>query len=84
MEHKNKLPKRLTVAELRNCRGFETYSDEQAEETIKSLEKVAMLFYESYIKHKQMQERVSFMLENETSDKKKEFGSARKNKKGTT
>ena len=81
MEHKNKLPKRLTVAELRNCRGFETYSDKQAEETIKSLEKVSLLFYESYIKHRQMQEKVSCMLENEADDKKKEFGSTRKNKK---
>jgi hypothetical protein len=31
--------KRLSVAELKNCKGFENYTDEQAEETIKSLEK---------------------------------------------
>ena len=81
MEHKNKLTKRLTVVELRNCREFETYSDEQAEETIKSLEKVSLLFYELYIKYKQMQERISCLLENEVWNKKKEFGSTTKNKK---
>ena len=44
--------KRLTVDELRNCKGFENYTDEQAEETISSLEKLSVLFYELYIKSK--------------------------------
>ncbi|MBA2613392.1 MAG: hypothetical protein H0U95_15600 [Bacteroidetes bacterium] len=45
--------KRLTIAELRNCKGFENYSDEQAEATIKSLEKLSILFYGLYMKQKQ-------------------------------
>ncbi len=35
-----KVQKRLSLAELKNCKGFENYSDEEAEETIKSLEKI--------------------------------------------
>ncbi len=48
-----KVHKRLSLAELKNCKGFENYSDEQAEETIKSLEKISVLFYELYMKQKQ-------------------------------
>jgi hypothetical protein len=36
-ERKEKVHKRLTIAELKNCKGFEDYTDEHAEETIKSL-----------------------------------------------
>lgn len=53
MEKKEKGHKRLTIAELRNCKGFENYSDEQSEETIRSLEKLSILFYELYMKQKQ-------------------------------
>lgn len=52
-DRKEKVHKRLTIAELRNCKGFEEYSDEHAEETIKSLEKLSILFYELYMKQKQ-------------------------------
>ena len=52
-ENKGKEHKRLTIAELRNCKGFENYSDEQAEETIKTLERLSILFYELYEKEKQ-------------------------------
>lgn len=48
-EKKEKVHKRLTIAELRNCKGFENYTDEHAEETIKSLEKLSILFYELYM-----------------------------------
>jgi hypothetical protein len=48
-EHKRK---RLTIDELRNCKGFENYTDEQAEETISSLEKLSVLFYELFMKSK--------------------------------
>lgn len=52
-EKKEKVHKRLTIAELKNCKGFEDYTDEHAEETIKSLEKLSILFYELYMKQKQ-------------------------------
>lgn len=38
--------KRLSIEELRAFRGFENYTDEMAEETIKSLEILSILFYE--------------------------------------
>ncbi|MHB8261901.1 MAG: hypothetical protein ACYDCN_15575 [Bacteroidia bacterium] len=53
-----KVHKRLSLAELKNCKGFENYSDEQAEETIKSLEKISILFYELYMKQKQTVEKI--------------------------
>ena len=56
-----KIHKRLSLAELKNCKGFENYSDEQVEETIKSLEKISVLFYELYMKQKQA---VSVIKEN--------------------
>ena len=52
-EKKEKVHKRLTIAELKTCKGFEDYTDEHAEETIKSLEKLSILFYELYMKQKQ-------------------------------
>jgi hypothetical protein len=60
MEKKEKGHKRLTIAELRNCKGFENYSEEQSEETIRSLEKLSILFYELYIKQKQKEGNYSF------------------------
>ena len=56
-EKKEKAHKRLTIAELKNCKGFEDYTDEHAEETIKSLEKLSILFYELYMKQKQQQQK---------------------------
>ena len=57
-EKKEKVHKRLTIAELKNCKGFENYTDEHAEETIKSLEKLSILFYELYMKQKLQQQKV--------------------------
>ncbi len=45
--------KRLTIKQLRNCKGFENYSDEQAEKTIVTLEKLSILIYELYMKEQQ-------------------------------
>lgn len=48
MKIKNELSEKLsklTIEKLRNFKGFENYSDQQAEETIKSLEKLSILFY---------------------------------------
>lgn len=50
--NENKKHKRLTADELRRCKGFENYSDEEAEKTIESLEKISILFYELFMKQK--------------------------------
>ena len=42
--------KRLSIEELRAFSGFENYTDEMAEETIKSLEALSILFYELHQK----------------------------------
>lgn len=47
---KEKAAKRLTVEELRNCKGFENYTDEEAEEVIQTLERLSILFYELHQK----------------------------------
>jgi hypothetical protein len=61
--------KRLTIAELRNCKGFENYSDEQAEATIKSLEKLSILFYGLYMKQKQKEQKLALIKkENKKGD----------------
>ena len=65
-----KVHKRLTLAELKNCKGFENYSDEQAEETIKSLEKLSILFYELYMKQKQNVEKIKENKREETYERK--------------
>jgi hypothetical protein len=56
--NKVKVHKRLTIAELRNCKGFENYSDEQAEDTIKTLETLSILFYELYMKEKRQRKNL--------------------------
>lgn len=43
--------KKLSVDELRNYKGFENYTDEQAEEVISYLEKLSNLFYHLYLKY---------------------------------
>ena len=65
-----KVHKRLSLAELKNCKGFENYSDEQAEETIKSLEKISVLFYELYMKQKQTVEKIKENKKEETYERK--------------
>ena len=68
-ENKEKIEKRLTIAELMNCKGFENYSPEQAEETIKTLEKLSVLFYELYMKQQQTKERLSLNKKEEHEGK---------------
>jgi hypothetical protein len=59
MEEKKAKPhKRLTIAELRNCKGFENISEEEAMETIKSLETISILFYELYMQQKRKEENL--------------------------
>ena len=55
---KEKAPKRLTVDELRKFKGFENYTDEQAEESIQTLETLSILFYELHNKEKQKEEDI--------------------------
>jgi hypothetical protein len=42
--------KRLTIEELRSFPGFENYTDEMAKDTIATLEKLSILFYELHQK----------------------------------
>lgn len=42
--------KRLSIEELRSFPSFENYTDEMAEETIKTLETLSILFYELHQK----------------------------------
>ena len=65
-----KIHKRLSLAELKNCKGFENYSEQQAEETIKSLEKISVLFYELYMKQKQTVEKIKENKKEETYERK--------------
>jgi len=65
-----KVHKRLSLAELKNCKGFENYSEQQAEETIKSLEKLSILFYELYMKQKQTVEKIKENKNEETYERK--------------
>ncbi len=48
--------KRLTVAELKNYKGFENYSEVEAEKTINTLEKLSILFYELFMKQNQSEQ----------------------------
>ena len=50
---------RLTIDELKKCKGFENYTDEQAEETCQSLEKLSIMYFELYIKDKQREKEKS-------------------------
>ena len=54
--------KRLTYEELRAFSGFENYSDEMAEETIRSFEKLSILFYELHQKSLSEKERLNTLL----------------------
>jgi len=54
-EHKRK---RLSKDELSKYKGFENYTDEQAEDTISSLEKLSVLFYEIYFKIKKQKQHI--------------------------
>lgn len=56
--------KRLTINELRNFPGFEKYTDEQAEATIKTLETLSILFYELYMKQKYNERKLN-LIKNE-------------------
>jgi hypothetical protein len=70
-----KKQKKLTINELRSCKGFENYTEEQAEETIKTLEKLAVLFYELFMKQKEAEKSYNGNLpEKINADEGKENG----------
>ena len=57
----NRKHKRLSVDELKKFKGFENYSDVEAEETIIVLEKLSILFYELYMKQKLSKKKLSII-----------------------
>ena len=57
----NKKHKRLSVDELKKCKGFENYSDAEAEEVIIALEKLSILFYELYMKQKHIRQKLTII-----------------------
>ena len=54
MESKKK--KKLTIAQLKSFKGYENVSEEEAEDTIASLEKLSSIFFELYLKKKRESE----------------------------
>lgn len=61
-EHINDIPigkkfRRLTVDELRTYKGFENYSDEQAEQTIQTLVNLSLIFFEAFKKKMEQEEK---------------------------
>lgn len=70
--NENKKHKRLSVAELRQCKGFENISDEDAERTIQTLETLSILFYQLHMQQKlQMQKLIALKNESEYEDEQR-------------
>lgn len=44
--------KKLSINELRSFKGFENFTEEEAENAIKTLESLSVLFYELFMKEK--------------------------------
>lgn len=44
--------KKLSIDELRSFPGFENFADEEAEQVIKTLESLSILYYELFMKEK--------------------------------
>lgn len=67
LEHKsttNKKQKRLTVSELRNFKGLDHLSEDEAENAISTLEKFSLLMFEMYKKEKALKENLKAMNNN--------------------
>lgn len=58
MDNKNKRQKRLTVEELKQHKGLENLSEQEANEAIDTLEKYALLMYELFKKDQELKERI--------------------------
>jgi hypothetical protein len=64
IEHKLspiKKQKRLTVSELRNFKGLDHLSEDEAESAISTLEKFSLLMFEMYKKEKALKESLKAM-----------------------
>lgn len=64
IEHKSspiKKQKRLTVSELRNFKGLDHLSENEAESAISTLEKFSLLMFEMYKKEKALKESLKAM-----------------------
>lgn len=48
--------KKLGVDELRNFPGFESFTEEEAEQAIKTLEGLSILFYELFMKNENVKQ----------------------------
>ena len=61
LEHKStpiKKQKRLTVSELRNFKGLNHLSEDEAESAISTLEKFSLLMFDMYKKEKALKEKL--------------------------
>ncbi len=56
--------KRLTVEQLKTFKGFENYTEEQAEETIKTLETLSIVFYRLFSKEKIIKKKITIIKNN--------------------
>lgn len=72
--------KKLTVEELRNCKGFENFSEEQAIEAINTLDKLSIMFYGLYLKHKQNVKNTLFNTKELVKEKLKGKTTTKKSK----
>jgi len=57
----NKKQKRLTVSELRNFKGLDHLSEDEAESAISTLEKFSILMFEMYKKDKALKENLKII-----------------------
>ena len=64
----NKKHKRLTIDELKKFKGFENYSDQEAEQTIITLEKLSILFYELHMKQRQCKQKLTLIKGGENNE----------------
>lgn len=58
--------KKLGIDELKNFPGFESFTEEEAEQAIKTLEGLSILFYELFMKEKH--ENVKQLNQNENHE----------------
>lgn len=71
-ERLEKKHKRLSIKELRKYPGFENYSDEQAEDAIKTLETLSIFFFELFIREKHKKEKLT-MIKNQNYETEQRF-----------
>ena len=60
--------KRLTIAELRNCKGFENFKDEEAEKTIDTLETLSILLFQLHTKEQLSKKNLRLLKKQKTNE----------------